>query len=361
MVLFGYIAKIYAHILLRVLLLTVGIIFLFDFIDLLRVSERLGGNLSLVLQMAWMKNYIHTARIVPFIVFAAGMLTYAKLTKSYELVSARALGFSLWRLLWPAVVVTFIFSLFFITVINPIGAVSYVRYDRLEMKHLKQQSGFLAPSSTGLWLKDKVGDNKYIINILRLEEGTNTLHDINIFVFNGSTHRFGRKYEAATAHLTDNGWVFPEVLEIDRQNNQRYLHNFTMPTNISLHKIQEGLVPPEAVSLWNLPYFISMIKESGISANKYIVYFCKLAAMPFLNIAMLMLGVAFIPRHPRFTQHNWLVAVGLAAGFCIYFLIDISTALATAGTMPTWAAALMPLLITCLLACIVLLHREEGR
>jgi lipopolysaccharide export system permease protein len=355
-----YIARIFTRSLMIVLLLAIAIIFLFDLIELMRISSSFNLNFALILQMSVMKNYTQLVKALPFVMMISSMVTYIKLTKSYELIAARSLGFSLWYLLFPAIAVTFIFSVFFIGIINPIGTLGYSKYDSLKMRHIHQRESFFLPSVAGLWIKDKIGDEKYIINIKRIAEGAQALHGVKIFAFGQQNNDFLALYYADEALITKEGWLFNKVISINSSNKKDILETFLFPTNVSLAKIQEGLIPPEMLTVWKMPGFIQIIQSSGISANKYYLFLFKTLLLPFLNIAMVMLGAACTPRHPRFIKQNWLIIGGLIAGFIIYFLNDISAAFSLAGDMPVWLGASMPTILCLLLAIGMLMHFEEG-
>src|SRR5207244_1863047 len=86
-----------------VFLSLLALIFVFDLIELLRrTASREAVSFALNLEMALLKLPNTAQVMLPFAVLFGTMLTYWRLTRSQELVVARAAGVSVWQFLFPA-------------------------------------------------------------------------------------------------------------------------------------------------------------------------------------------------------------------------------------------------------------------
>ena len=79
----------------------VAIIFLATIVDLLDRLATKDVPLSLTLEMASLKLPYLSQEVMPFTVLFAAMATFWRLTRSHELVVARAAGISVWQFLLP--------------------------------------------------------------------------------------------------------------------------------------------------------------------------------------------------------------------------------------------------------------------
>ena len=81
----------------------VSVTFLLDYIELMRRGgTRAQATWGMLLQMAALK-LPHTAQdVMPFAILFGTMLVFWRLTRSNELVAARAAGVSVWGFLTPA-------------------------------------------------------------------------------------------------------------------------------------------------------------------------------------------------------------------------------------------------------------------
>ncbi|NTU77699.1 MAG: LptF/LptG family permease, partial [Alphaproteobacteria bacterium] len=141
-----------------------GVIYLFEVAELLRRSADLpDATLGVVLRMGSYKLPDTVERVLPFVVLFAGMFTFWRMTRSQELVIARAAGVSAWQFLAPALVVTIVFGGLNMTLLNPIGAVLAARYKEMEMRYLDRSSS-LELTGAGLWLRQKEGDRHYLLH-----------------------------------------------------------------------------------------------------------------------------------------------------------------------------------------------------
>src|SRR5205085_8210978 len=127
--------------------------FVFDLIELLRrTASREAVSFALNLEMALLKLPNTAQVMLPFAVLFGTMLTYWRLTRSQELVVARAAGVSVWQFLFPALLVALLIGIFRMTIFNPVASVMTQRYEAIESQIFRGRTSLLAVSDTGLWL-----------------------------------------------------------------------------------------------------------------------------------------------------------------------------------------------------------------
>src|SRR3954468_15644686 len=116
------------------------IILIADLLELLRRSaSKPDATLGLVVEMAVFK-LPHTAEaLTPFAILFSGIMAFWRLTRSNELVVARAVGVSVWQFMLPAVLFSLLLGAFKVTVFNPIAAAMLARFEATESRVLKGQ------------------------------------------------------------------------------------------------------------------------------------------------------------------------------------------------------------------------------
>src|SRR5881392_1148100 len=117
------------------------ITFLLDYIELIRRGgAKIQATLGLLLEMAALK-LPHTAQeVMPFAILFGTMLVFWRLTRSNELVVARASGVSVWGFLTPAVLVALLVGVVAVTLFNPIAASMEARFEKLDNRILRQSA-----------------------------------------------------------------------------------------------------------------------------------------------------------------------------------------------------------------------------
>ena len=108
------------------------------------------------------------------------MLTFARLTRSHELVVTRAAGVSVWQFLTPPLVVATLLGTFVMAVFNPISSAMVYRFEQIEAKHIRGKPSLLAVSPSGLWLREGGADEQVVIHALGVSQQGLELRDVII-------------------------------------------------------------------------------------------------------------------------------------------------------------------------------------
>jgi lipopolysaccharide export system permease protein len=359
--LFRYIARQFFGWCGGVFLAMLSIVFLLDYIELIRrAGIRPEATLMLLLEMAALKQPYMAQQIMPFAILFGTMMAFWRLTRSQELVVARAAGISAWQFLAPPLAGAFVVGILVVTMFNPAASAMQASYEQLENRVLRGGGDELALSGNGLWLRqsDDAG-NHAIVHAAGFVPRQGTLQDVMILFLAHDTELV-KRIDAKRAYLRDGDW---EVHDGNLWQIDKPLQPFDVmdvPTNLTTYKIQDSFASPETMSFWDLPGFIGLLDVSGFSSQRHRLYFNALLSRPFLYAAMVLIAASFSLRMQRRGGATLMIAAGVASGFALYFLSDVVFALGLSATIPIALAAWTPTGITWLLGSSLLLHLEDG-
>lgn len=342
------------------LLVMLFIILMLDTVELLRrAANRPNVSLSLVLRMSLLKLPGVGQQVFPFVVMFSAMFTFWRLTRSHELVVARAAGVSAWQFLAPVLIASVAIAAIQVTVINPIGSVLLARFQHLEDKYLRGRTSSLDVSPSGLWLRQIDGDDQYLIHADAVVPGTSDLRQVIVFQYHGADNYIGR-IDAASAALLEGRWELREgwLNRPNRPPEQVPLHS--IPTDLTMKKIQESFARPETMSFWELPRFIRTMEATGFSAIRHRLHYQALLSQPLLFSAMVLFAAAFSLRQTRRGGTLLMIAGGIMTGFVVFVSTDVVLTLGVSESIPVMMAAWLPAGISLLLGIAVLLHLEDG-
>lgn len=339
----------------------VSVTFLLDYIELLRRGgTRSQATWGTLLQMAALK-LPHTAQdVMPFAILFGTMLVFWRLTRSNELVAARAAGVSVWGFLTPAILVALLVGVVAVTLFNPIASTMQASYEKLEGRVLRMTGDPLSLSNAGLWLRQSdAGGGQILMHGDKLTSPDLQLRNVRLFFLDRGS-RFTARVEAQSARLESGFWVI--------ENGQRFhpggpvepIGELRLPTTLTTSKIEESLASPDTMSFWELPGFITLLEQSGFSAQRHRLHFNVLLAKPFLFCAMVLVAATFSLRMQRRGGAVMLLVSGVAAGFLLYFLSDIVFALGLSAKIPVLLAAWTPAGVSMIFGVSMLLHLEDG-
>ena len=361
-ILSGYIGKSFSRNFLIIFVIFLTIIFLIDIVELLRrASNNNNVGLGLVIRMGLMKLPFMAQKIFPFAVLFGGMASFWQLTRSSELAVTRSAGVSAWQFLTPMIFIAFLLGVLKITAFNPLASAMLAKYDRMNAIHFQGQSNLLAVSKNGLWLRQSSGKNQSVIHAPKMTIINNkiSLSRVSIFIYEGAD-KFASRIDAEKGSLNKGFWLLENATINIKDKKPKFIKKYRVETDITLNKIHESFSPPETMSFWNLPAFISNMERSGFSATRHRLYWHSLLSAPLLLCAMVLIAATFTLRQSRRSSGSYVIIGGILTGFILFFLSDVIFALGLRENIPVILAAWTPSGISLLLGLAMVFHLEDG-
>ncbi|MDA8233051.1 MAG: LPS export ABC transporter permease LptG [Magnetospirillum sp.] len=362
-----YIARQFLLAFVTVLLVIMGIILLFDVIELIRrAAGRPELGFGLLLAMALLKLPQMTHTIMPFGVMIGAMIAFWRLTRTHELVVARAAGVSVWQFLAPVLIATLALGVVEITAFNPLAASMYARFERMQNALLTNRGNALDVSEVGLWLREGYGKDhgggQVVVHAedVRQEGLVLYLGDVHIFIYDKPDH-FSRRLSAAKARLVAGAFEMQDVWLMTPGKPGEHFDTMTLPTRLTLERVHDNFASPETLSFWQLPGFIAFFEKAGFSAPKHRMYLQSLIASPVLYCGMVLVAALFsLKPNTRSGGLVGRVAAGVATGFILYFFSKIIYAFGLSQTIPQVLAAWAPAMMAGFAGLGGLFHLEDG-
>jgi lipopolysaccharide export system permease protein len=131
-----YVARRFAGMVAIMLAALAGLIALFDLIELLRrAATRPDVSFALVAQIAGLRIPFVALQILPFAILIGGIIAFWRLTRSSELIVARAAGISAWGFLTGPVLVALGMGVFATAALSPLSSILLARAERQPRRH----------------------------------------------------------------------------------------------------------------------------------------------------------------------------------------------------------------------------------
>ncbi|MGD9650139.1 MAG: LPS export ABC transporter permease LptG [Dongiaceae bacterium] len=337
-----------------------SVVFVFDFIELLRrASAKSFVPIDVLVEMGLCKLPQMGELLMPFAILFSAMLLFWRLQRSQQLVAARACGVSGWQFLTPVLVSAFVLGVVHITVLNPVAAAFFARFEQLENRYLRSNISQLSVAGSGLWLRQGVDGQETIIYGRKLRPHEFVLEDVTVFAF-GPENDFLYRLDGKEASLESGAWHMPEAYRLYKNGQIEAVKNVRISTELTPSSLQDSFASPETLSFWVLPEFIGTLQQAGLSALRHRLYWHSLLANPFLFCAMVLIAATLSFRQQRGKKIIGLLVGGLFAGFLLFFFSDLIGALGQSGRLPIVLAAWTPAVVALLLGTTLVLHYEES-
>lgn len=348
-----------------VLFMVLGIIFMFEVIDLLRrVADRPDISWDFVLKMVVMKLPRTLNMIFPFVMMIAAMVTFQRVSKTNEFVIIRAAGVSVWGFLVPLMFAVFLVGVINVALFNPVSSKMLEIFETMDYQLKTKNPKAVLFSDKGLWIREAAPDENVLVlqakSVRQEDNDTLFLHNVDILELDNQSQII-RQVDAFVAVLKDKQIELKDVNVFEAGKERIVLNNVKYPTSITVDRIRENFIDPDAISFWELPDTIDFYKKSGFSVVKHQMRYLSLIASPFMLCAMVLVAAVFALRpNNRRGGVMFLIVGGIVAGFLVYFSSQVIYTFGLNGYIPVFMAVWSPILITLLVSISILLHLEDG-
>jgi lipopolysaccharide export system permease protein len=342
------------------MLILLGIMLLFEIIEFLRRTSNMPqAPFSLMLSMSLMKLPYLGERVLPMGILFAAVYTCWKLNKTSELVVIRSSGLSAWQFLSPLLICALLTGIFSTAVLNPISSVFLSKYSYLERVHFRNNANLVTVSKTGIWLRQPYERGYAMIHSATFDQKEWQLNNVMVLFFDDKDN-FVRRLDSPVAYLREGYWDIQQPLVNNKGGALQRFDSRQIPTELTAQKIVESFADPDTISFWSIPEYIHIMEATGFPATRLYLHFHTLLAQPFLFAAMILLAATFSLRPPRLGGTAYMIVLGVAVGFFVFFLQSVLQAFGLSQKIPVNLAAWSPALIGLLLGGTALLHLEDG-
>ena len=362
----AYIARQFTYAALAMLAALSLLVMLFDFIELLRrASQHPDVSFGLVAGIALLRLPYYMLQILPFAVLVGGIIAFWRLTRSSELIVARAAGVSAWHFLSLPVAAAIGLGLAATAGLSPLSSVMFARATALDNIYLRRTGGTLAISGGQLWLRQAdAGLDPHGVAIIHardvaLQGKVIAASDLSVFRLDAGDHLLSR-VEASHATLRSRVWQMSGARTITPDHLPVVVGEMKLPTELTAARVQESFQSPETLSVWALPGFIRLLESAGFSSVRHRLHFQSLLALPLLCGTMALVAAGFSMRQTRRGGVARMVGSGVAAGFVLFTVSKVAEEFGQSGALPAVLAAWAPAAAGMLLAVSLLLHLEDG-
>jgi len=361
-----YIARQFLLSALGMLAALTGLVSLFDFIELLRrAASHPEATFGLTAEIEALRLPFLLLQVLPFAVLLGGMLSFWRLTRSSELIVARAAGVSAWEFLTAPVFCALMLGVLATAAITPVSSAMFARAETLAGRYLSTGGGPLELAGGQLWLRQAdrglAPHGVAIIHAHDVSVRRNVLlaKAVTVFRLDGADRLLSR-VEANRAVLDKGNWVLEDARTVHPDALPQTSGRIELPTDLTVDRVQESFASPDTLSVWQLPGFIQLLNHSGFSSVRHRLHFEALLALPLLCATMALVAAGFSMRPARRGGVARMIGSGVAAGFALFMISKLAEEFGQSGAMPVMLAAWAPAAAGLMLAVALLLHMEDG-
>ncbi len=361
-----YIARRFVLAVLAMVAALSGVVSLFDFIELLRRSAtKPDAAFALIVEIAGLRLPFVAMQILPFAVLLGGIVAFWRLTRSSELIVARAAGVSAWHFLSAPLLSAILIGALATGAISPLASTMLARAETLDNAYLRTSAGSSALTGGQLWLRqsdrelDLAGVAILHARNVTLDRKLLIATEVSVFRLDGRDRLLAR-LEATRATLERGYWRLEDTRRMLPDRLPEDVGEQRLPTDLTVGRVQDSFASPDTLSVWALPDFIGLLERSGFSAIRHRLHFQALLALPLLAGTMALVSAGFSMRTTRRGGVAQMIAGGVASGFALFLISKVAEEFGQSGALPAPLAAWAPAGAGLMLAVALLLHLEDS-
>ncbi len=355
-----YIARHFVIAILGTFLVCSILIFMIDFVEMLRQSGKYGSvPATTLIWLTLLRLPAYTEILLAFAVLVGSIASLLQLSRKSELAVIRAAGMSAWQFLSPGLFVAFVLGVLAVVFYNPLAAAARTQAEELFADAFGRESNVLPTKHAGSWLRQDGADGSSVMNAGGVADGGLRLFTVSVFQFDREGH-FIERVEAERATLREGYWELEKVLVAGAGREPESYQRYLISTYLTPERVRDALGSIISLSFWDLPGLIEVAERAGLSAAPYRIQYELLLSRPLLLICMVLFAATVSLRSFRSGGVQIMVATGMIGGLGFFLLAEVSRQVGVAGLVSPRVAVWAPVIVAALVSLTVLLHQEDG-
>ena len=333
------------------------LIFIGDFVEQFRKSTGKGVPINIIFQLAALNLLNLISFTLPITSFFGSLMALILLIRNSETIIFYSAGQSIYKTVFPAIILYFFIGVLFVTILNPLIAIFENKYSELEYKYIDKVDKFASITKNGLWLKQE-NEEKKLSSVLYAKSIKNEggeLSDFMVLEYD-EYGAFQGRLDGRKASLKDGYWEMTDTQVTPKYSNSFFEVSLKYKTNIQLKDISDSLSSPSSISIWRLATFIDFLEELGYSAVDFKMHFYNLLSLPFFIASLVLLSATIVINLKQNDSYSKTIIFAVIIIFILYFLTNLFDALgSTSQIHPFTSKFIMPALVISLAYILYLL------
>ena len=351
-----YLIKSFLEKFIKISLIFLSLIIILNILEEINFFKDINANFFYPYLLTFLNAPITLFEIFPFILLITTKFFLYELIKQDELNLLKKIGLNNLKILKIIFLSCILIGIFNVLIFYNISSKLKFYYSDIKNK-LSNDNRYLAMvTESGLWIKDEINDNNYIIKSKFIDN--NYLYDNIINEFN-SNFELIRIIQAKKIDINTNKWIVYDP-EITINNNSKILKGeIYILSNFNSEKINNLFSNISSFNIFKLLDMRQDYQKFGYSSDEITIQLLKLFITPLIySIFSIFSFIIMI----NFTKNKSLlfhIIIGTLLSVVLYYIIFIFNSMGNNGKIPVYPSIFFPLFIISLLSMIGLININE--
>lgn len=334
MVINNYLSKKFLKNLFVVILTIATLTFLIDFIENLRRFASKEVTLTTILEISILKQIPLLNEILPFTVFVATIVFFAKLSSNSEVTILNSAGLSKVAIFKPIIYLIILIAILDVMLLSQLSGKTKQLYETQIAEILGKKDHDVTQK---IWFRNQQESNNYLIEVQNLRLVDSEINFAKNKIIFSDDHPELLYLQADTGELKKDQFHLKQVTITNKIYQTEELVDFTLATEVTPQIIVEKIAllkkseeQESFLELWQI-----LFNSENIAYNKTreFALFNYYLAKPLFYLFLLLVAAYLCNYPPRYNRKIIKIIIAIAVGFMSYFCLNIAYSLTASGKL----------------------------
>lgn len=341
--------------------LTISLIF-FILVLILNIFEEISffkkieTNFFFPYFLTFLNSPILLFEIFPFIFFITTQFFFYDLFRKDEINLLKKNGLNNLKIIKVLILLSFVVGIFNLVIYYNIASILKFNYLNIKNSFSKDNKYLAMVTDNGLWIKDDIGQKKYIIKSRFISDKFLLENVITEF---DSDFNLTRTIQSNKIDISEFNWnIINPMITIN--NKTEYLDkNINIQTNFNSDKINKIFSNFSSYNILSLLNLTSDYKKLGYSTYEANIHLLKLFALPLFYVIFTLFSAIIMFNFTKNKSFFSILIIGILISVILYYINFIFNSLGTNGKLPIYPAVFFPIFIISVISIIGLININE--
>lgn len=350
-----FIISIFLKSLLYVFLIILSLVTILTLLGELDFFKEYNVGFTFPIYMAILDTPSSVFEIFPFIFLISTQLFFINLFDNNQLHVFKYSGLKNSKILKIISVTAFFIGIFIIFIFYNLSSNLKNGYLTLKNKYTNDDKYLAVITKNGLWIKDVINQNSYIINASKIED--NFLIDSFITQFNND-NEIVRNIKSHKIDIKTTNWIIHDPI-IFKDNSVKKNELLRLKSNFNYKKIQSLFSSLSSLSMLDIINLRQNYIDLNYSTTEVDIQIHKLISYPVYLSLMVIISATIMFNTRKFKSSTLKISFGLFLSVLIYYLNNFFHVLGNTEKISYIASVWVPILILTFINAITIFKINE--
>ncbi len=343
-------------------LLIIGVIFIFlsfflNIFEELKYLENKENNLYYPILLTILNIPSIVFEILPFIFLLGVMFFFINLYEKDEIELLRSHGINNYKITAIISLASLAMGILLIIIFYSFSANLKSLYLNFKYQFSNSTDHLAVVNEDGLWIKEKNGENIFIINAKNFQ--INNLENIKITKLD-KDYKLLNTIISNKANIESKKWVLYDVKIFSEEKNNEYFEELNYNSSFNSKIISNLYSNLNSLNIFELLKLEENYKSIGYSSTEIKLHLNKLYSLPIYLTLTTIIGALLMFKLHYIKSKFFLVVIGVLVSVVFYYMNYFAILFGKNETLPVAIAIWLPQLLIFLMCSIGLMRLNEN-